>query len=109
MVPETQLNDFVKNYRDALARQYQSSVQSLNQQRLNDQRSIMSNANARGMMYSNFPTRDKIIYDQQTFLPNYTKLYQSYSTGLDKLRQNVVNYQNSIKSIQDAIADLNAT
>lgn len=108
MMPEQQLNDFVKNYRDALARQYQSSLQSLNQQRLNDQRSIMSNANRAGMLYSNFPARDKIIYDQQTFLPNQVKLFQSYSTGLDKLRQNVVNYQNSIKNIQDAIADLNA-
>lgn len=108
-MPENQLNDFVTNYRNALARQYQSSLQSLNQQRTNAQRSIMANANARGMMYSNFPARDKIMYDQQTFLPNQVKLYQSYQTGLDKLRSNVVNYQNSIKNIQDAIADLNAT
>ena len=107
MLPEETINQFVKNYREALGRQYQTSLQGLNQQRLNDQRSIMSNANARGMMFSNFPARDKIIYDQQNYLPNMVKLNQSYQTGLDKLRANIVNYQNSIKDIQDAIAELN--
>lgn len=109
MLPQEQLTDFIKNYRESLSRQNASAMQNLAQQRINDQRSIMSNANRMGMLYSNFPARDKLIYDQQTYLPNMVKLQQSYQTGLDKLRSNIVNYQNSIKDIQDAIADLNAT
>lgn len=108
MLPETQVADFVKNYREALGRQYETAVQSLNQQRLNNQRTLMSNANRMGALYSNFPARDKLIYDQQTYLPNYTKLRQTYQSGLDKLRGNILNYENSIRSIQDAIDELNA-
>ena len=107
MIPDDQLNAFVQNYREALGRQYQTALQSLNQQRTNDQRSIMSNANARGMLFSNFPMRDKIKYDQNNYLPNMVKIHTGYQTGLQKLRDNIVNYQNSIKDIQDAIAELN--
>lgn len=108
MYSEDQIRNFYQNYRDSLDRQYQTSLANLEQQRRNDQTSIMSNANRMGAMYSNFPQRDKIRYDTGTYQPNLVKLYQGYQTGLDKLRQNMVNYQNSIKSIQDAINELNA-
>lgn len=109
MYSEDQIRDFYQNYRDSLDRQYQTGIANLDQQRRNDQTSIMSNANRMGAMYSNFPQRDKIKYDTGTYQPNLVKLYQGYQTGLQKLRQNMVNYQNSIKSIQDAINELNAT
>lgn len=109
MYTEDQIKDFYQNYRDSLDRQYQSAVQNLDQQRKNNFASIMSGANKVGMMYSNFPERSKIQYDTSTYTPNTTKLYNTYQTGLDKLRSNVLNYQNSIKDIQDAIATLNAT
>lgn len=108
MYSEDQIRNFYQNYRDSLDRQYQTSLANLDQQRRNDQASIMSNANRMGAMYSNFPQRDKIRYDTGTYQPNLVKLYQGYQTGLQKLRQNMVNYQNSIKSIQDAINELNA-
>lgn len=107
MFTEDQIKDFYQNYRDSLDRQYQSAVQSLDQQRKNGFASIMSGANKAGMMYSNFPQRSKIQYDMSTYQPTQVKLHSSYQTGLDKLRSNILNYQNSIKDIQDAISTLN--
>ena len=102
------IKSFYQNYRDSLDRQYQSSLQNLDQQRKNAQASIMSGANKAGMMYSNFPARSKIQYDQNTYQPAMVKLNTSYRTGLDQLRNNILKYQNSIAEIQDSIAHLNS-
>lgn len=104
-----QLKDFYQNYRDSLDRQYQSNLQNLGQQRKNAQATIMSSANKAGMMYSNFPERSKVQYDTQTYEPAVVKLNTSYRTGLDTLRENVLNFQNSIEEYKKAIADLNAS
>lgn len=103
-----QINDFITNYRDSLKAQYDAGTEALKQQRTNDFTTLMSNANRAGMMYSNFPQRDKIKYDTQTFYPAAIKTYQTYQTALDKLRQNALNLYNQNKSIEEAIADLNA-
>lgn len=108
MYSQEQIKDFYQNYRDSLDRQYQSALQSLEQQRKNAQTSIMSGANKAGMLYSNFPTRSKIQYDQSTYQPTQIKLQTSYTTGLDALRNNILKYQNSIAEIQDSIAHLNS-
>lgn len=108
MYDENQIKDFYQNYRDSLDRQYQTAVQSLEQQRKNAQTSIMSGANKVGMLYSNFPIRSKIQYDQNTYRPAQIKLQNSYTTGLDQLRNNILKYQNSIAEIQDSIAHLNS-
>lgn len=108
MYDANQIKDFYQNYRDSLDRQYQSATQSLDQQRKNAQATIMSGANKAGMMYSNFPTRSKIQYDQETYQPAVIKLQNSYQTGLDALRSNILKYQNSIAEIQDSIAHLNS-
>lgn len=108
MLDESQVKTFYQNYRDSLDRQYQSALQSLNQQRKNAQATIMSGANKAGMMYSNFPARSKIQYDQQTYQPAQIKLQTSYQTGLDTLRNNILKYQNNIAEIQDSIAHLNS-
>lgn len=102
------IKDFYQNYRDSLSRQYQTGMQNLDQQRRNAQASIMSGANKAGMLYSNFPERSKIQYDQQTYQPAQIKLQTSYQTGLDTLRSNILKYQNSIADIQDAIAHINS-
>lgn len=109
MYTTDQVKDFYQNYRDSLDRQYQSNLQSLEQQRKNSQTTIMSGANKAGMMYSNFPQRSKVQYDAQTYEPAVVKLNTSYRTGLDTLRENVLNYQNSIEKYKKAIADLNAS
>ena len=103
-----QIKDFYQNYRDSLDRQYQTAIQSLDQQRKNAQATIMSGANKAGMMYSNFPTRAKIQYDQSTYQPAQIKLQSSYQTGLNQLQNNILKYQNSIREIQDSIAHLNS-
>ena len=108
MYTQDQVKDFYQNYRDSLDRQYQSAMQALDQQRKNIQASIMSGANKAGMMYSNFPARSKIQYDQNTYQPAVIKLNTSYRTGLDTLRNNILKYQNSISEIQDSIAHLNS-
>lgn len=108
MYTEDQVKDFYQNYRDSLDRQYQTSLQNLEQQRKNAQTSIMSGANKAGMLYSNFPARAKIQYDQETYQPAQIKLQNSYQTGLDQLRNNILKYQNSIAEIQDSIAHLNS-
>lgn len=103
-----QINDFYKNYRESLSRQYEIAKQNLEQQRKNAQTLIMSGANKAGMLYSNFPERSKLQYDIGTYTPAYTKLYSSYQTGLDQLKNNILKYQNSIADIQDSIAQLNS-
>lgn len=109
MYTTDQVKDFYQNYRDSLDRQYQSNLQNLEQQRKNSQATMMSSANKAGMMYSNFPERAKIQYDTQTYEPAVTKLNTSYRTGLDSLRENVLNFQNSIADYKKAIAELNST
>ena len=108
MYDENQIKDFYQNYRDSLDRQYQSAIQSLDQQKKNAQTSIMSGANKAGMLYSNFPSRAKIQYEQSTYQPAMIKLGTSYQTGLDTLRSNIAKYQNSIAEIQESIAHLNS-
>lgn len=108
MYSENEWQDFYKNYRESLSRQQDTGLQSLDQQRKNAQQSIMSGANKAGMMYSNFPQRSKIQYDQNSYQPERVKLYNTYSTGLNSLQQNILKFQNSIKEIQDSIAHLNS-
>ena len=108
MFDTNQIKQFYQNYRDSLDRQYQSSLQSLEQQRKNAQTSIMGGANKAGMLYANFPARAKIQYDQNTYQPALIKLQSGYATGLDTLRNNILKYQNSIAEIQDSIAHLNS-
>lgn len=108
MYTDNEIQDFYKNYRESLSRQYEVAKQNLDQQRKNAQASIMSGANKAGMMYSNFPERSKIQYDAGTYSPAYTKLYSTYQTGLDSLRKNISEYQNSISEIQNAINHLNS-
>lgn len=108
MYSAEQLNDFYKNYRENLSRQYELAKQNLEQQRKNAQTSIMSGANKAGMLYSSFVPREKIKYDAEAYTPAATKLYNTYQSGLDTLRNNILKYQNSISDIQDAISHLNS-
>ena len=108
MYTQDEIKNFYQNYRDSLDRQQQSETQALDQQRKNVQASLMSGANKVGMMYSNFPARSKIQYDQQTFQPAKIKLQNSYQTGLDTLRNNMLKYQNSIAELKESIAHLNS-
>ena len=101
------INQFIENYRKALGAQYDAGAAALGQQRTNDFATIMAGANKAGMLYSNFPQRDKIKYDTSTFYPAVIKARQSYQSGLDKLRANAINHYNQNKSINEAIADLN--
>ena len=98
-------NEFLKQYRDALKNQYDASLSSLRQQKRNNDASIMSAANERGMMYSNFPQRSK-IQAETDYLTNASKLRSTYQTGLDKLRNNATNAYNQIKAYEEAIKDL---
>ena len=102
------LDEFYVNYRDTLRNNYDATKQALEQQRRNDYASIMSNANRAGMMYSNFPARDKVKYDVGTFQPAMVKAQQTYQTGLQTLRENALKAANTISSLQDQIAHLNS-
>lgn len=100
------INQFLKNYRDALGVQRDSTWKQLGQQRRNDYATIMSGANKRGMSYSNFPQRAKTQYMTSTYMPAYNKAQASYQSALDSLRSNAVNLWNKIKSYNEQIADL---
>ena len=106
---DSEIQKFYQNYRETLSKQNQAALNNLIQQRKNAQASIMSGLNKGGMMYSNFGQREKLKYDMNTYTPAVTNAQQSYQSGLDTLRANILKYQNSIKDIQDAIATLNAT
>lgn len=102
------IDPFISAYRDSLERQRDLSMQSLDNTRRNDFATIMAGANKAGMLYSNFPQRDKIKYDTQNYVPNQAKIQQGYQTGLQKLRENTINMANQLKTINEAIAELNA-
>lgn len=101
------INTFVDNYRAALKEQYDADTANLNNQRNLDYTTINSTANVKGMLHSNFPTRDKLKYDVSTYDPNMIKLRQSYQTGLDSLYSNAAKYYNTIRQYQQQIADYN--
>lgn len=105
---DSTVDPFINAYRDSLERQRDSAMQNLDATRRNDFATIMSGANKAGMMYSNFPQRQKIQYDTQTYMPAQVKIQTSYQTGLQKLRENTINMANQLKTINDAIAELNA-
>lgn len=98
---------FIDSYRAALERQRDLDLQNIEIARKNDYASIMSGANERGMMYSNFPERSKIQYNANTYLPSVAKAQTTYQTGLDKLRNDVVTYKNQLSELNEAISDLN--
>lgn len=108
MYSQDEINNFYKNYRESLSRQNEIAKQNLEQQRKNAQASIMSGANKAGMLYSSFVPREKIKYDVRTYTPAVIKSYNTYQSGLDALRNNILKYQNSIAEIQDSIAHLNS-
>ena len=101
------ISDFIKAYRDSLKSQRDSINKQLQQQRKNYFASVMGGANRRGMMFSNFPQRDKIRYDTETYMPSMVKVQNNYTSGLDSLRNNAVNLWNKIKSYDESINDLN--
>lgn len=101
------INDFINEYRDTMKQNYDFNVSAIENQRNNDYQSIMSQANKRGMMYSNFPERQKIQYDADTYLPNLKNAYTSYQTGLDKLRSSALNAYNNVKETEDQIKHIN--
>ena len=105
---DEQTQNFIKEYRDALGRQRDTTMQSLENARRNAFQGIMGGANTAGMMYSNFPARSKMQYDQSSYMPTLQKLNTGYLTGLDTLRQNILKYQNNIAEIQDSINHLNS-
>ena len=100
-----QLSDFIKAYRQSLQAQRDSSLKQLQQQRRNAQASIMGGLNRRGALYSNFGQRSKLQYDANTYDPAVAKVNQSYTTGLDSLRNNAVNLWNKIQSYRESISD----
>lgn len=102
------IGDFIKAYRESLQAQRDSNIKQLNQTRRNYNASIMGAANRRGMMYSNFPQREKISYNANTYMPNLVKVQSSYQTGLDTLRNNAISLWNKIKSYDEATSDLNS-
>ena len=86
MFSDSELQNFYKNYRENLSKQYELNQQLLDRQRNNAMTSIMSSANKAGMLYSNWPAITKIKYDVGTYQPTKTGLRNTYQTGLDTLR-----------------------
>ena len=103
----TDLDSFVKNYRDSLKNTYDTTAQNLDATKNRAETSIMAGANRAGTMYSNLPQRSKLQYQADTYLPARASAFSTYSTGLDTLRSNNAELINNIKTLQEKIADLN--
>lgn len=104
---DEQTQNFIKEYRDALGRQRDTTMQSLENARRNAFQGIMGGANTAGMMYSNFPERSKIQYDANTYMPGITQAETTYQTGLNKLQSSIINNMNQISELNDEVASLN--
>lgn len=101
------INQPLKSYRESLQAQREAALTQLDQERANQQEAIMAGANTAGMLYSSLPVRAKIQYDTQSYYPQRAKINTAYQTGIDTLRNNAVNYLNTIRQYQEKIADLN--
>ena len=101
------LGDFMSNYRTALEEQRTADLGNLENQRNLAYTGIMTGANRRGLLHSNFPARDKLRYDVETYEPAKIKIQQSYQTGLDTLYNNAAKYLNQIKSYREKTSDIN--
>lgn len=99
--------NFFENLRDAYKVQYDTQRNLLDEQRRQQQAGIMSQANQVGMLYSNFPQRTQIQYDTNTYLPDLTKLGNTYYTGLGDLRTKGTQLANNVRALQEAISDVN--
>lgn len=106
MINDT-IDPFINAYRDSLQRQRDMAMQNLENTRRNNMTTLMSEANRAGALYSNFPMRDKVKYDTETYQPSMAKIQNTYQTGLDTLRANTVNLANQLASVNEAIAELN--
>lgn len=104
----TDVNSFVRAYRDSLKNQYDTSLSQLKGEKRQQDANIMSDANTAGVMFSNFPERSKIQYESQSYIPSVAKANETYQTGLQSLRENAVSAYNNIKSLQSAINELNS-
>lgn len=100
-------NEFIKNLRESLQASYDAGLANLENTRKQAQTSIMSNANRAGMLYSNFPQREKIKYDTYTYMPALTNLRNTYQTGLDSLRNAGVNAANQVAYYQQMVNHYN--
>lgn len=110
------LDEFYKNYRDYLEKSNQQNIERLNTERTMSHQSLMNQANARGMLYSEFPAYAKTKYDTQSYIPALANQQSSYMTGLNTMQQNMLKMANSILDAEDKIklynqltADKNAT
>lgn len=102
-----EMQPFFRNLADAYKVQWDAQKNLLNEQRRQQQTGIMSQANQAGMLYSNFPQRAQIQYDTNTYMPAMTKLSNTYFTGLNDLRNKGTQLANSIRTTEQAIADMN--
>lgn len=105
--PMDSSNEFMNNLRQALQQTYDASITNLENTRKLDHTNIMSTANQKGMLYSNFPQRDKIKYDTYTYMPNQVKIRNAYQTGLDALRNSGVETANQVRYYQQMIDHYN--
>ena len=101
------MQPFYEKYRNFLEHQREMDIQNAGNDRRNAFQNIMSGANSAGMMYSNFPERSKYQYDTSTYKPAVIKAQNTYQTGLDTLRSNVVKAMNSLADYDAEIASLN--
>lgn len=102
------LGSFMSNYRTALEDQRTADMNALENQRNLAYTGIMTGANRRGLLHSNFPTRDKLRYDVDTYEPARVKIQNTYQTGLDTLYNNAAKYLNQIKQYREKTSDLNS-
>ena len=103
----TDLDSFVKKYRESLKDTYDTTAQNLDATKNRAETVIMGSSNRAGTMYSNFPQRSKLQYQADTYLPAKASAFSTYSTGLDTLRSNNAELINNIKDLQESIADIN--
>lgn len=99
------IKPFFEQYRDAQKVQYDTQKNLLDEQRRQQQASIMSQMNQAGLLNSNFGQRAQIQYNTNTYMPALTNLRSSYQSGLDSIRQQGVDLANQIRYYQDATAD----
>lgn len=100
-------NSLANQLIEAIKKQSQQGLVSLEQTRKNDFMGIMNRANARGSLYSTQPQTLKTQYNANTYMPKKTALEQAPLTQEISIRSGLVDTQREIDTMMRSATELN--
>ncbi len=109
------IRGYIQSANIAAGNTQQSQKKALEQTRRNQLAGTASALSSRGLLNSGTMPLKTVQYDTATFIPESTKIDQTYQTSIDTMRNNsaklynqLLQADNTITQLDAAIAELNA-